>query len=319
MLPINWKAICAQTLTLVFSTSALTSGMAAVKKIDPLHFDDGKKVVIWDGMGILPYPLYLDATKANDGKLALGFSHLGYSEPDPDGRVATLSFAIIPQLKAARTSTDIIHVVSFKPDFIDISLPMAPVEEQRLRAALQMPRKITGQASLPFQVKWKGVDGNDLYEWLTNPQGLRWQLHGDLYLDLYYVVSEQLGAECTARWWTSAGLEQGDVVEVEPFILMTELLRQSCFETIASNANVATTVSAAYQTKFLNRLSAAGPNPVSLTQILAAGSPVASQQQGKNVRVGLVISFSPGVLLLANPSYVKDLSGSAVGLAGLKK
>lgn len=276
-------------------------------------------------------------------KPALGFAHSGYSAEDPDGKNAILTFSVelvnVPataedkaalELKGAKYDEDLaVENPSFT--FVDISLTADLDEEKRLRTEQHLPRMI-GDASArqPFSIRWKGVRGETLYKWLTDPTG-----------GLKVVFTDSKGAEASvpvvwtlyrtysidpvrlAAWWTSnVGMRvtyawKGGV----------EVIAQSLIASGALLVDGAPATLEDSEPEFKLLCEKIGSASEKLPKgVLKIAKPkflgLASKGRLRTYAVvggaDALPAFSPGRKLLDFPAQVKDLTGESVGLDALK-
>jgi hypothetical protein len=296
-------------------------GEAETKSLLFLKFDEVDQKLRWDGVAESTYPLALVLEKTSGSqRFVIGFSHLGYTVTDPDGRYATLTMAIKPSLVAAidpamNASETGIFVRSFVPRSIDLSLEGDAVEEKRLRSLLKLPSNVGSAATMPYQVRWKGVDGDSLYSWLTAANGLRWKLAGVLSVRLSSVETSRLNLSCLESWWSKrVGLSRTAEVEAPAFLIMTDIELAGCFET-ESLGRVSKMVNKEFRDQFIGKLLGA---KTTFDAISKAGTSTKTLTQS-DVEIPISLSFAPGRFLAENASYVKDLSGNSKGLEAIKK
>ena len=158
------------------ATTITTSGAKAV-----LDFHSGR-VSIWHLEGVrfaVVYPYALRLREPGErGRVDLGLVHSGYTRPDPDGRTALLSgtLCLAPMLPTPEE----LNVVSSRGASItiarfvrselslDVRLALDVGQEARIRDSLRLPRHLELGASVPFQIRFTGVEGVQLYQWLTD-------------------------------------------------------------------------------------------------------------------------------------------------------
>lgn len=265
------------------------------------------------------YPLSLSLVDVGSPlKKSIGLSHLGYSADDPDGKAVTLTFTVKADVPVEK-STDPIRVIGFEPESIDVSLMLDVNEENRLRSRMQLPKKISTNASLPFQMKWNDVGGKVMYKWLTQDKGLKIFMKGRVKVELNVRRSEGISVDCIKAWWNQLeSVGATDLIVIDPFLLTAEIIKGKCFESIILGERYSL-VSESYQMIFSKKISPAGRVvKLTLSEIISAGATIESDLISSEIEIPAIISFGPGKFLSDNPSYVKDLSGSSVGLDGLK-
>lgn len=281
------------------------------------NYDEELQKISWKGVSELEYGISLGPNRPGPlAPFAIGFSHLGYSETDPDGQAATLTLAVKAATRLGSPGDGSILVVEFVPRSLDIILQSSPSEESRLRAMLKLPRVITAADTVaPFQIRWKSVPGTDLHAWLVSSQGLKWKLSGIIRTRLAMLRTESIDSDCADAWWSKTVPAQGSLTSDLLWLATADLARAGCFRVqVASRAVAALT--AEYERNFIGRLRAVGRDQVSLDHVKQAGVPVQTSSDSE-IEIPFVISFSPGDFLRTHPEYVKDLSGNSVGLDGL--
>jgi len=319
-------------LPLVASCLCFNSASSATSAPYLFDFDSENLRLEWrlpGGIVGTEFPLVLPIARiANEGKYSIGFSHLGYSEQDPDGMAASLTITFRPVVpKSVSPSNSVggvsFEFVAFQATELDISLMADTIEEKRIREALTLPRPIPHQmeVSIPFQIKWKGVDGAKLHSWLTKPDGLRWTLAGVAKLRLKVTTRERINSDCLKDWWERRVVSNpSKEVLLDPATVAVELLAHGCLETEVGSTTHRT-VSAQYIGRIISGLQkylepASKYSSLTLEKIANASKPETSLHESVS-QVQLRTIQIPGQFLIANPSYVKDLSGNSVGLDGL--
>lgn len=317
----SFRVILPQVL--LFATSAAVSTNASsvgVQDVDFIKFSEAEKRISWVDVGEAEFPLALSLRRETPaGRFSIGLVHLGYSAPDPDGKSATLTFAIQPAVPPSPPgTTDLpVRVVNLSSTTIDISLDANPAEEARLRSILKLPRPVQVASSSVFQVKWRGVDGEMLYNWLVSQSGLRWRVNGLLHVAVEVVTSERIDDQCAAAWWDRrVSLPKATEIHADAFLVTSDLANAGCFVSNVLQKKTAT-ASPLYKDGFVKKLNGPGANRFSYEAILQAGG-VAETRQLREIDIPFTISFLPGGFLASNPAYVKDLSGSSIGLEGLR-
>jgi hypothetical protein len=299
------------SLAVVTSAYSQRAGVAGFAS-----YDEQRERISWKGVAELEYGISLGPNRPGPAApFAIGFSHLGYSEPDPDGQAATLTLAVKPATRLGGPGDSSIRVVEFVPRSLDVSLQANPAEEDRLRALLKLPRPVTTADSVaPFQIRWKAVPGTDLHGWLVGSQGLRWKLSGIVRTRLAMLRTERIEPSCVDAWWSKAVRVQGGLTQDLFWLATADLALAGCFQVqVASRAS--TVLTAEYERNFIRRLHAGGAQ-VSLEQVKQAGAPLQTTTESE-VEIPFAVTFSPGDFLLSRPEYVKDLSGDSVGLDAL--
>lgn len=307
-----WISVFAGSLTVAQLARAEIVGVT-----DFATYDEKLQKISWKGNSELGYSIILGPNRPGPlAPFAIGFSHLGYSEPDPDGTAATLTLAVKAVTRSGNSGDGSIRVVEFIPRYLDIILQANPSEESRLRAMLKLPRAITAADSIaPFQIRWKSVPGTALHAWLVGEQGLKWKLSGVIRTRLAMFRTERIDPDCAATWWAETLPGQASLTKDLLWLATADLARAGCFQVqIASRA--ATALTAQYEKNFIGKLRAVSGNQVTLDHTKQAGLPVQTTSESE-IEIPFVVSFSPGDFLQTHAEYVKDLSGSTVGLDGL--
>ncbi len=318
-------------LPLVASCLCFNSASSATSAPNLLDFDGEKLRLEWrlpGGIVGTEFPLALPIARiANEGKHSIGFSHLGYSEQDPDGKAASLTITLRPAVpKSVSPSNSVggvgFEFIAFQATELDVTLMADPIEEQRIRDALKLPRSISQlDVSIPFQIKWKGVDGAKLHSWLTKPDGLQWTLAGVAKLRLIVTIRERINSDCLNNWWEQRVISNpSKEVLLDPATVAVELLAHGCLETEVGSTTYRT-VSAQYIGRIISGLQkylepASKYSSLTLEKIANVSKPETSLHESVS-QVQLRTIQIPGQFLIANPSYIKDLSGNSVGLDGL--
>lgn len=296
---------------------ALVAHAEAVGVIGFASYDEELRKINWKGVSELDYSISLGPNRPGpSAPFAIGFSHLGYSEPDPDGTAATLTLAVKAATRLGNPGDGSIRVVEFVPRSLDIILQANPSEESRLRAMLKLPRAITAADSVaPFQIRWQSVPGTDLHAWLVGPQGLKWRLSGIIRTRLAMFRTERINPDCADVWWSKTVPSQASLTKDLLWLATADLARAGCFQVhVASRAAAALTVE--YERNFIEKLRAVSGHQVTLDHVKQAGLPVQTTSESE-IEIPFVVSFSPGDFLSTHAEYVKDLSGNSVGLDGL--
>lgn len=150
------------------------------------------------------------------GAPAIGLAHSGYSGLDLDEKsvLLTLTIQLISQTLSEPEKQSLkSEGISFAPDVLslskptmvelDVVLPSDPVEEQRLRRELQLPKAVSSTASMTFQVRWKNVPGKTLYSWLTEQSGLHFRVSYSAPVSWRSTRAPMLPTGTVATWWTA--------------------------------------------------------------------------------------------------------------------
>jgi len=318
-------------LILVVSLLWFISTSKASSIPDLFYLDADKTRLEWvlpGGIASTEFPFALQIARvSNEGKYSIGFTHLGYSEHDPDGKAASFTITLRPSVPKSIGPSSLVggigfELVDFQATELDVTLKADPVEEKRLRAALKLPRQIEKvDASLPYQIKWKGVDGVKIHSWLTMPDGLRWSIAGVAKLRLIFTIREKINSGCVKLWWERRIIsDPAKEVLLDPATVAIELLADGCLEAEVVSST-SRSVSPQYVARIIEGLQKylepiSHYSSLTLERIVTAAKPEAVQHEASAV-IKLHTALAPGQFLNANPSYVKDLSGNSVGLAGL--
>lgn len=322
-----WRAV----LPLVASCLGFTSVARAAATPELFNLDIDKSRLEWrlpNGTAGTGFPLSLQIYRVSkEAKYSIGFSHLGYSEKDPDGKAASLTITLRPFIPKNANPSSLVdgigfEFLEFQATELDVTLKTDSAEEQRLKAALKLPRPIAElDASIPYQIKWKGVDGDQLHSWLTKSDGLRWIISGVAKLRLRVTVRERINSDCVKVWWERR--VNGDPVQeslLDPASVAMELLADGCLE-VESASSISRSVSPQYLALVVSGLQkyfdpASKYASLTVERITTAAKPETFQQEAIAL-IRLKTVQIPGQFLSANPSYVKDLSGNSIGLDGL--
>lgn len=322
-----WQAV----VPLVVSCLCFSSKSTAAPAVNLVALDPQNARLEWrlpGGIAGTDFPLSLPIYRiSNEARYSIGFSHLGYSEPDPDGKAASLTITLRPNIPKASNPSSLVggisfEVLEFQTAELDITLKADPVEEQRLRTSLKLPRLIAQlDASIPYQIKWKGVDGGQLYSWFTKQDGIRWTISGVAKLRLKVAIREYINSNCVKAWWERrVNADPSQEHLLDPAAVAVEILADGCLEADLGSS-ISRGVSAQYFERVVSGLrkyldATTKYSSLTLERIATAAKPDTFQQDVIG-SVRLEADLNPGQFLGANPTYVKDLSGSSVGLDGL--
>jgi hypothetical protein len=114
------------------------------------------------------------------GGAGVGLVHSGYSGGDPDGKTVVLTLSLAAKLVEVPEDGPPLPTVEGDLEsqddwLLDLAIPSAPDEAERLRASAKLPRPV-GELSTTqlVSLRWTNVDGKTLYLWLTDKEtGLR--------------------------------------------------------------------------------------------------------------------------------------------------
>jgi hypothetical protein len=276
---------------------------------------------------------------ADDSTLALGLVHTGYTASDPDGKNAILTANVETYLghltpgeiqtlgQQGLTIESDLPVLPSGEWLIDIKLPSNSAEESRIRSSTGLPATVAaGGATLPVQIRWKGVDGSALYDWLTNQEaGLSLVLSGTVSATTRVHRRALLKATKLALWWNSISDGSPQIRWLgDGTAALRSAIEFGCVES-ASNAGAALAVDDIVAewpqilTKFNSLLSTSPDGYSSLARTALPSGDWAVESSFDAVSQEKVsFSIQPGQLLLQHPELVQDLSGSGQGLAALK-
>jgi hypothetical protein len=307
----------------------------------------GGRLIVWtagDRRYVLEQPIVLQVAPA-PGKpqtiLQLGFIHSGYSAEDPDGRNAVLNVTVEmvkkPLTEKERQNAwmenliinDTVRVLAPSEWWLDVVLPASMEEEARLRKALQLPRRLQADSSLPLSCRWQGVAGKVLAGWLTDPvKGLAFVLRPDDKstdaLTVRWDVGRrfQLAKEGLQEWWKKRAGEADTFRWVGGINLLAhDLLANGAV--LADGAKVGLALSDADIRELHKRLQDISeddkPGVMSVSKEKLFSLPSWTATSGVDTKVTRLPLVQPGATLEQNPVLIKDLSGDSKGLDALKK
>jgi hypothetical protein len=328
--------------------AALALALALVPNPEPFAYvrlepDFGGRLLAWTA-GPVRYAVGLPVVPAvapgPGGGDALGLIHSGYSRPDPDGKNAVLNVtlqisraALTPEeretaRKAGLTFDDAVRLAEPQAWWLDVALPADAAEEGRLREALQWPRKVAAGDRIPVSIRWTGVPGRRVFGWLTDSAaGLRFVLRPDdpraSGLTILREVRRTASLDrvrLTAWWRDRAG--DADTFRWRGGIdlLVADLAAAGALLVNGSPADPSAPESAQLAEKLKAAVTAepSGVTALSKQKLLElpfGGTAIAARV---TVVTPVLPETQPGPRLAANPKYIKDLSGTGVGLDPLK-
>jgi hypothetical protein len=318
-----------------------TSLKAQIKTIDWLTpvSDFQGRVLEWDtdrSRIAIEQPLALRFHSDSQG-LSVTLVHSGYTQEDPDGKFAILSVSsesfnnpLVQSEKTALAQQGFVFQTGISLDSanhlsVDVELPDNAIEESRIRGAVGLPVPVSAGATFPLQVRWTGVDGATLYNWLTDPQkGLSIVLRASTSARTDQRRKLTLVAAKLAQWWGSFGDGNTQIRWIgDAGPALRSIVDFGCVEE-ASHSGIA--LSAADIVRDWPAMLAALNG--ALTQ--SGGYSVLSRERLLNstwtfdssfqlvVPAQVKLTLSPGQILLNHPELVSDLSGSGQGLGALK-
>jgi hypothetical protein len=269
------------------------------------------------------------------GSLELGFVHSGYTADDPDGRTATLTVTVSAPLTSLSLSdvaalaqkgivvTDAVRL-QLQSRELDLEVRDDPVEEKRLRVAAGLPKPLTSpSSSVPIQLRWTNRDGKSLYRLMTADGGLRFVVRDRFLIRASNQVTVSLRPAVVSQMLDDAGSPPQFGWSGGRTALAMAIADRGGFEFVGPLGGAATPYPA-YELfeGFLNSLGAflcaddgicsiegATLRSVRWSTVLPGGE---LQLPGSGVS-----AVSPGSVLDTHPEYVKDLSGTGVGLKAL--
>lgn len=305
------------------------------------------RLIVWR-VGDVQYGAVQPATASvakvpGSERLVLGLIHSGYSGEDPDGKNAILTFTVLLKQKPITDDDKAIFLkrgVKPKEDLlvrnpkftqIDILLRADLIEEKRIRAELKLPRTIGDEGgNQPFSIRWKGVVGETLYKWLTDPvDGLKVVYKGsngatdDVVLGWPLFRSYAIDADRLSAWWKKNARDK----DAYSWRGGTGPLVQNLIDAgvVLLGGKELRTEDAGPEFKLLSEKISqiATPSPrniltVKKDKFLALAGDGKLQAFSIDARVEVLPAYIPGREFLSRPEYVKDLTGDSKGLDALR-
>ncbi len=273
----------------------------------------------------------------SNGRALLSLVHSGYSDADPDGKSALLSVTLtskavtltnaeVQQLKDEGIIIGLGNLVLPTPTIaiLDVQLRSNLKEEARIRKLLNLPQTIQIQSKVPIQIRWKGVPGKTLYDWLVAEQGLRFTFTTVSEISWKPLVDPLTTQSALEAWWKERFGEADRIKVTEGLLPITLDLLQHIGAIRSSRIPTHfDSESAIYFRHFRDVFVSVGEkdNDGSFS-LIRAKLLSAEWTPGE---VGLLslslrgfVGYSTGPDFIAYPELVKDLSGNSKGLDALR-
>jgi hypothetical protein len=286
-----------------------------------------------------PIMIGIASTAAAGGSphLQLGFKHSGYSGPDEDGKNALLTVSVETESepltdsqKSALVSQgydedDAVGMQNAGSWTLDVSLASDPVEEARIRQVLGLPITTSAIGTVvPLSVKWSGIDGSKLFDWLTNNNnGLQIIIAADSTITWTISSTVDKNAAKLASWWASNAGASDTLTWVGT---VDSLLAQLVEDGVFADSRSSQTMSASQLVPFVPELdkrlqsicqTSGNTTTVTKDELLAKNFNVTIVDK-MTIPVRVQSSISPGVILQSRPELVVDLTNGEKGLSVLK-
>lgn len=298
------------------------------------------RVILWDLGGkkyAIEQQFSLRIRIAATNKLALGFFHNGYTSEDPAGKAA-LMIVTLEMFKSPLSIEERAQIqhqgALFDEAFqlyqsstwdINVELPADTNEENRIRMAANLPLKITPGANLPLQIRWDGVEGKTLFQWLTDPDsGLRIVLTSEASVEGNIKRKIAASQDKLNTWWKRIAGDASSIAwrgDAKP--LVANVISNECMLYMNEPTRTLELIDSFHEAQILaERLvgisDAAVPGWKQLKRkaLLEMDWSVESQFQ-LNTFVKIRMEIQPGLFLLENPDLVEDQSGLGIGLKAI--
>jgi hypothetical protein len=301
------------------------------------------RVFVWrrDGLWGIEQPKVVSIGTSSAGIPTLGLVHSGYTAEDPCGKNAILTGTLKATNKPL-SSDEKARLAKIGIKFgtqislpvgsdwwLDVSLPLDPGEELRLRKELKLPRKMTAtELEQPFSIRWEGIQGKKLYEWLTSEDGLKLVLRPDN-ASRELTALWQMGRSAKPddaklkEWWernagSSQTLEWTEGVEplIDSVVTAGCLKSENGVTLIPETAGPEVAVLTERVAKILSHPHIQ-PIRMSKSDFFRVDWSTRVDTYQLKAQIPSLPSLSPGVVLIGSPDLVKDLSGTGVGLKAL--
>lgn len=277
-------------------------------------------------------PERLGVAADGQGRLQLGFKHSGYTGEDPDGRSALLTITVgVDAAPLSATERQAMEARGIRFDgsvafsgaapVLDVSCERCKDVAKQIRQSAGLPRSIQAPGGSPIQARFDDVPGQTLYDLLTAPDGLKFELSVPGKVNRRVELKTSLNPSAFAAWWERYSkdgvLEWSD--DVDP--LIASLIDEGALTACLSSGQPCGAPSAAYVEHARGLAPAALPPGEAATLqredlLKVDWGWTETVNYGANTRVKL--SISPGLLLKAHPELVKDLTNDMAGLDALK-
>jgi hypothetical protein len=312
----------------------------SIEWIKPLPNWDGR-VLVWqigDQKYALQQPVGIQISSDEHAIPRLGLVHSGYTAQDPDGKTALLNVTVetvkkplqsteIDSLRASGMTMDGPVQLQYGPWILDVSLGDDKSEERRIRDRIGFPRQITpGLSSIPIQVRWENISGDQLYRWLTDSKvGFKVILRSNA--NGIFTIRRRLilVRDRTVAWFKSMSPESDEIEWLgDATPILQSMIGYGCLEDAerpGSSLHLTDVVAEFSQLKQqLDQHVIKNGDYSSLKRSVLEQQDLVMEYE-LQVKVPVIIERSvwSGHALAAHPELVKDLSDDGKGIEALKK
>jgi hypothetical protein len=267
-------------------------------------------------------------------KLSIGFVHSGYSAGEPDGKNALLTLAVVlkkPSLSDVERrwikeqgiilDDNVVQAVTRYRISLDLSADSG--ELKRLEELLHFPADFAVNQVYPIQIKWQNVNAKTLYDYLVQPAGLSIVVRIIVNLTVTVGTSICFDSISARRWWDQNSSDSKNYIILkggaDPVLL--DLINSKVFANCKDGSIIDPRLRNGLKGKLSGILKKLSKGKYRLNKgdffNTSWADQVSDSYQADVPPV--LLTLSPGKVLLGHPELVKDLSsGGGKGLDALK-